>query len=49
MRIGIIGCGQRIQTVVRNIAKNVDAIDIAFIAETKPRLFVDFARASEVD
>lgn len=45
MRIGIIGCGQRIQTVVRNIAKNVDAVEVAFIVDPTPRLFADFAEA----
>lgn len=49
MRLGIIGCGQRIQTVVRNIAKNVDTVEVAFIADPTPRLFADFAQAFEVD
>lgn len=42
MRLGIIGCGQRIQTVVRNIAKCVDGVEVGFLADPSPELFDRF-------
>lgn len=45
MRVGIIGCGQRIRTVVKNLAKCVDGIEVAFIADPSPSLFAEFADA----
>lgn len=49
MRLGIIGCGQRIQTVVRNIAKSVDGLEVGFIADPTPRLFQSFADEFNID
>lgn len=49
MRLGIIGCGQRIQTVVKNLAKNIDTIEVAFIADPTPRLFANFTGTFGVD
>lgn len=43
MRLGIIGCGQRMQTIVRNISRHVDSIEIAFIADPSTHLFEKFA------
>lgn len=42
MRLGIIGCGQRMQTIIRNIAKCVD-VEIAFIADPSTHLFEKIA------
>lgn len=49
MRLGIIGCGQRIRTVIKNLAKCVDSLEIAFIADPTPRLYEDFADAFGVE